>query len=124
MAGGFVDIYQSNRKFFEKCYFWKNDDKNNYNLNEYVIKNKPEGFFYARKYNPIMQRKETVSSFMYNKSSLTIETNNLIDIDVNDIIKFSNEYWIVVNIQRIEKLRQMEFMRNNFDGTLIIELRR
>lgn len=106
-----IDIYNSRRTSHHKVYYWKGDKKNKYEMNELVYSQRPSGFFYANETNAISQRNEIVGGvFKVDKKQTMLKVNDDIgELNVDDIVKYKNKYWVVVDIQQTSSLKESEF---------------
>lgn len=108
-----IDIYTTRRNFFEKVYYWFYDSKNK-DLNNLIYEKKPNGFFYAREENANTLTKEVIGQyFQVGSSEVAISTyDNASKLRPNDLVKFKNKLWVIVNIQKKVLSRQEAFNKN------------
>lgn len=112
MAGGCIDLYNSRRCNFDKCYYWTVDESNNYDLDELVYKSKPNGFFYAKESSAENKNKNNINGmFLFDKSSITIQTNDDVIIKSGDIVKYENEFWQVSNVSIRQVHKNSQFLK-------------
>lgn len=106
-----VDIYASRRTNYHKIYWWKSDKKSNYDMNEVVYKKKYSGHFYASETNPVQTRSELINgAFKFDKNTTMLKTSDNVEkLDIDDIIKYDNKNWIIVDIQQSQVHKQGEF---------------
>ena len=119
MAGGCIDIYTSRRTEHEKCYYWKRNEDNR-DLSEYAYEEYYDGFFYAREYVAEFFQKQNVSNtFMFDSSTITLETKDKVEIEPNDVIFYDENYWRVVNVNKVEYHKNSQFGKKKSYQTFI-----
>lgn len=123
MATGCCNIYTSRRTNFEECYYWKRNDQE-IDLDTYVHDNKYSGRFFAKEISPKTKKKMIISGiFMFDSSTIALETNDSIEINAGDIIKYEDTYWTVVDVQELEFHKNSQFMKQ-VDYKTYIQLRK
>lgn len=110
MESGF-DLFTTRRTYFDRCEYWKRDAVSS-DLSAYVAENKPYGFFYAKERSPKTRVKQQVGDYLVDETTVTIETQDKVDISSGDIVEFDGVVWQVLDVQVSEVHRQRQFMRN------------
>ena len=88
MATGCCNIYSSRRTNFEECYYWKRDN-DEVDLETYAHENKHSGKFFAKEISPLTKQKNVIGGlFMFDSSTIMLETNDYINIDAGDVVKY------------------------------------
>lgn len=109
---GNVDIYHSRRTNYALCKYWvRNEKVSDAQLNEYVLKTKPQGEFYAREVNPnYNQENPQANAMMFQKNVIALETDDDInDIKVGNVVMYNGKLWHVDNVQSKLHRRESEF---------------
>lgn len=110
MAVGGINLRTGRRSNFNKCYYWNRKDKD-VDKEEYAHSNKANGVFYAKEVAPKTNGKDIVNgSFMFDRNQTTIQTNDKVNIESGDIIKYQNELWRVVDVQSKVYRNQTQFI--------------
>ena len=114
-----VNIYTSRRDTFDKVFYWKrNEDIKD--LAKYVYETKPDGLFYAKEITPESEDGQQINNaFMFDNTTITIYTEDSVKIEKNDIVKYDDEIWRVVNVQRQHIHKTHQFMKNGFYRTYL-----
>lgn len=116
---GTISEYTSRRVNYDECKYWKRDNTSK-DLEEYVYENEFTGIFYARETNSLYKEKDIVGDmFMFDRNTITIETDDIVDIDSNDIVLYDDDYWCVVNVQEKIKHKSSQFLKKTFHKTYI-----
>lgn len=106
-----VDIYTSRRHNFDKVWYWKRNDAIK-DLSKYVYETQPDGFFYAREMSPAATDNAQVQNvYLYDKSNISLATEDKVNLEVNDIVKYADEIWRVNNVQRAIIGKTHQFMK-------------
>lgn len=116
-----IDIYQSRRTLHKKVYWWKSTEKSKYDHSDLVKSTQPSGFFYAKEESPIQKRSDIVSgAFKLDKNTTMLKTTDFLgNLNVDDIVKYHNNYWRIVDIQETHNHKQEQFMSNVSNITYI-----
>lgn len=107
-----LDIYNSRATYNEKCYWWaRNENDDDYDLDELVMKRVPDGSFMAKEVAPLRKQDAQIGGvFEVEKHFITIKSpDNLMNISEKDLIKFRGEFWRVVSVQRSKARNQNTF---------------
>lgn len=114
-----VNIYTSRRHNFDKVWYWKRNDAIK-DLSKYIYENTPDGFFYAREESPIdTGNAQTQNVYLYDKSNITLQTEDKVNLEINDIVKYMDEIWRVNNVQKQIIGKTHQFMKNVDTRTFI-----
>ena len=121
------DRWVSRRDCHEKCMWWERDESVEGN-DELIMQRAPSGTFMAKEIAPEYYDNGVVGgSFMYDRATTTIRTpDNVEGLKNNCIVKYRDEKWFVVSVQRKNIRNNMtEFAPENFvPHYYIIQLRR
>lgn len=117
-----IDLYQSRRAKFNRCEFY------NCLINDADLKHqkRPDGIFYAVEYSPRRGDGNNVGNVLrFDHSQITIKTEDDVEkLEVDNVVRFKGELWIVVDIQFNVFIKESEFAKYNQHGSTIISLRR
>lgn len=100
------DIYRSARTHPYKCVYWKRYINGVMDNEELVIKRQPSGMFYAKisssHFNDTI---DVAGAVRYGVESVTIETNDIVKLDKDDLVQYRRKIWHVdgVNDDPIQK---------------------
>lgn len=117
-----IDIYHSRRGHFNKCaYYLREEDNAISDLNEYVLKTTPTGYFYARESNSLAQSKNQVNNaIMIDRSVINIQTNDDVNgLIAGSIVVYNGKVWLVDNLQQEIHLKETEFSQHKHCTTYI-----
>lgn len=116
-----IDIYRTRRNYYNKVLWWKAKTKEKYNLSDLVENTHYSGFFYAREETPTYNRDEVVSNtFRHQRKEIMLKTNDILkDIEVDDVVKYDNYYWRIVDFQQEDVHKQNEFCKKSSKITYI-----
>ena len=99
-----VNLNRSRRGRYHRCLYWKRDDS--VSNEELAHRKTPSGVFYAR----ISSSKgndtaDTANAFHSGYETLTIETEDTIDLKKDDLVQFDESLWLAgrVNSDPIQK---------------------
>ena len=116
---GCINEYSSRRDNFDLCTYW-NRDNDDYDLTELTHSVKPSGKFYAKEISPYTYRKQEISgSFLFDEATITIETNDVVDIKSGDIVKYDEEFWHVLDVQKKEIHKHKQFINVKYATTYL-----
>lgn len=122
---GCTNVTLGKRTHFHRCEYWKRNNDNTISLDMLVHEKKADGRFSARQENNRTNNANIVAGlFMFDNESITLSTFDSIDIIKNDVVKFENQYWNVVNVQYVEQHKNSEFMTKGIGKRTYIQLRR
>ena len=114
---GCIDIYTSRRTAFEKCRWWARDD-DEVDLETYAHENKPSGSFYAKEANAFANEKGDINGiFLYDENTITLETQDAVDVKAGDIVEFDGELWHALNVQKREFHKSKQYFTQRFFKT-------
>lgn len=120
MAGTY-DIYSGRRTTFETCIWWVQNDEIK-DKSRLVVETKPKGRFKAKKITPKdISRIVLDNAFIFDRNSVTIQSNDFFEIKRYDVVKFQDEIWRVENVQVIEEEKQEQF-RKKISSTVFLRL--
>jgi hypothetical protein len=115
-----VDIYRSRRGFNYRCIYWKRKE-NGIMDNEQLIHNlRPDGIFNAKiNSSKANDTQDIAGIFRVGTEGITIETQDYVILDKDDLVQFNEELWLVgrVNSEQIQK--NAEFGRRTSNRTII-----
>lgn len=107
-----VDIYNSGATYNVKCRWWaRNEDDDEIDLDELVMKRVASGFFRAKEVAPLRKQDAQIGGvFEIEKHFITIKSpDNLGNISEKDIVDFGGEFWRVTSVQRSKSRNQNTF---------------
>lgn len=106
---GNIDIYHSRRTNYEECVYWVRDESVIVgDLNQWVLKNKSSGVFYAKEVSPeYNQANPQANAFLFDKDIITLETDDDVDeLSRGCVVLYNGKPWMVNDVQR--KLHRKE----------------
>lgn len=119
-----VDIYRSRKGYNYRCLYWKRDKEGAMDNEELVHKEMPSGIFYARVYSDRSRDKQDVAGvFRTGLDSITLETNDTVDIEEDDLVQFNCEVWIAGRSSS-EPIQKMSEFGYHASQRTILELRK
>lgn len=107
-----IDIYNSRATYNEKCSWWsRNETDDEIDLDELVMLRIPTGSFRAKEVSPLRKQDAQIGGvFEIEKHLITIKSpDNLSNISEKDLVKFRDEFWRVVSVQRSKARNQNTF---------------
>lgn len=122
-----IDLWQSRRTKFIECKYWSQiTDKNIAKFSEIAYNREPTGSFKASITGSYTEENQTIeNAFMYKKVTVVIETtDNVKDLERNDVIEMKGEYYRVSDIQRKPVSKQEQYLNDPDSYTTFISLRR
>lgn len=111
-----IDIYNSRATYNVKCRWWRrNNEDDDIELDELVMKRVPNGSFYAKEVAPLRKQDAQIGGvFEVERHFITIKSpDNLMDIDEKDLVEFGEEIWRVSSVQRSKSRNQNTFFGND-----------
>lgn len=115
-----VDLNRSRRGYNYRCLYWKRDESGIMDNEELVHNKKPDGLFYAKIISSKANDTNDIAGvFRVGTEGLTVETQDFINLDKDDIVQFDENIWLVgkVNTEQIQK--NAEFGRKVSNRTTI-----
>ena len=115
-----VDLNRSRRGYNYRCFYWKRDENGIMDNEELVHNKKPDGLFYAKIISSKANDTNDIAGvFRVGTEGLTVETQDFINLDKDDIVQFDENIWLVgkVNTEQIQK--NAEFGRKVSNRTTI-----
>jgi hypothetical protein len=101
-----IDLNRSRRGYNYKCFYWKRDVNGAMDNEELVHKTNPTGVFYAKIVSSKSNDKQDIAGvFRVGIEGITIETNDIVNLDKDDLIQFDGKIWLVgrVNDDPVQK---------------------
>lgn len=115
-----VDIYRSRKGKFYRCLYWKRDVTGVMDNETLVHNTKPSGVFYAKisssKFN---DTQDIAGVFRVGTEGINIETEDIIDLDKDDLVQFDGAIWIVGRCNSDPVQKNAEFGHRTSKKTLI-----
>lgn len=111
--GGSVDLFTSRRVNFNRCTYWHLDESwTEMHPNEIAIKKHPTGHFTANEEDMFRKENQIIAgAFMFESANITLSTSDYIpELDVNDIVKYDNQIYRVVDIRKQPLKRQRQYL--------------
>lgn len=115
----YVDLWTTRRTYFYRCAYWKRDADAT-DLSAYVAGKKPDGVFWARERSPKGHNKQQVGDYLVDETTITLETQDRVNVASGDIIRFDGSLWNVLDVQENEIHKQRQYMHR---GSTITYLR-
>lgn len=115
-----VDIYRSRRGYNFRCIYWKRNVDEPMDNEDLVHNKRPDGIFYAKIISSkANDTQDIVGVFRVGIEGLTIETQDSVNLDKDDLVQFDEKIWIVgrVNTEQVQK--NAEFGRSVSNKTII-----
>ena len=123
---GNIDIYHSRRTNYAECRYWVRDESVAAgDLNQWILKNKSNGVFYAKEVSPkYNQANPQANVFMYDKDTITLETDDDVDeLSRGCIVLYNGKPWMVSDVQKRVHEKESEFdIEKHY--TTIVSIRR
>ena len=119
---GNIDIYHSRRTNYEECIYWVRDESVAVgDLNQWVLKNKSNGVFYAKEVSPeYNQANPQANVFLFDKNIITLETDDDVDdIDRGCVVLYNGKPWMVDNVQRQLHRKESQFDTEKHYKTIV-----
>jgi len=114
-----INIYTSRRGNFDKVWYWKRNESIK-DLSKYVYETKPDGLFYAKDVSVESQDNQPINnSFLFDNQSITLYTEDSVNLEINDIVKYEDEIWRVANVQFQHIHKTHQFMKKGYNRTYI-----
>lgn len=123
---GTVDIYRSRRTCYAQCLFWIRDERVSIgDLSQWVLKNRPEGTFYAKEVSPAYnQENPQANVVMFDKNIISLETTDDVhQISRGCVVMYNGHPWMVDSVQQRVRRRETQFS-NEPSYTTIINMRK
>lgn len=115
-----VDIYRSRRGYNYHCLYWKRDVSEPMDNEDLIYAKKPSGAFYAKiissKANDVQ---DIVGVFRVGTEGITIETQDIVYLDKDDLVQFDGKIWIVGRVNSDQIQKNAEFGRAVSNKTII-----
>ena len=115
-----VDIYRSRRGYNYKCFYWKRDVGGIMDNEELIHKKRPDGVFYAKivssKANDVQ---DVAGVFRVGTEGISIETQDNVWIDKDDLVQFNGDIWIVGKVNSDPIQKNAEFSHSQSQKTII-----
>ena len=115
-----VDIYRSRRGYNYKCYYWKRNTNGVMDNEELIHSQSPSGVFYAKisssKFN---DTQDIAGVFRVGTEGISIETQDCVDLDKDDLVQFDGNIWIVGRINNDPIQKNAEFGHCTSNRTII-----
>lgn len=106
-----IDLYHSRRNMHNFCAFWVRDESGIGNSEEYVYKNKPTGYFYAKEIDAETVNNNIIfGAFMADQHHILIESaDDLSGMTENSLVRYKGDIWRVENLQKRIILKETEY---------------
>ena len=115
-----VDLFRSRRGYNFKCFYWKRDESGIMDNEQLIHNTLPSGLFYCKIISSKANDTNDIAGvFRVGTEGLTIETQDWVDLDKDDIVQFDEKIWLVgrVNTEQVQK--NAEFSRRVSNRTTI-----
>ena len=111
-----VDLYRTRRGNFYRCVYWERNVAGALD-NEQLIHNvKPTGVFYAKiSSSKSKDMTDIAGVFRVGTEGINIETEDIVNLNKDDLVLFKNNVWIVgrVNSDPIQRNSQFSCRESN-----------
>lgn len=115
-----IDLNRSRRGYNYKCFYWKRDVSGVYDNEELIHKTRPTGVFYAKIVSSKSNDTQDIAGvFRVGTEGITIETQDIVNLDKDDLIQFSGDMWIVGRVNSDPIQKNAEFGHNVSNKTTI-----
>lgn len=115
-----IDLNRSRRGYNYKCFYWKRDISGVMDNEELVHKTKPTGIFYAKIVSSKSNDKQDIAGvFRVGIEGISIETNDIVNLDKDDLIQFDGKIWIVGRVNDDPVQKNAEFGHHTSKKTVI-----
>ena len=115
-----IDLNRSRRGYNYKCFYWKRDVSGVYDNEELIHKTRPTGVFYAKIVSSKANDTQDIAGvFRVGTEGITIETQDIVNLDKDDLIQFSGDMWIVGRVNSDPIQKNAEFGHNVSNKTTI-----
>lgn len=119
---GYFDIFNVNRNAVETAKWWKHDTTKEWN--EIVKKNIPNAVFKVEQVSSTAKNDVILNgSFQHSNLSTTLKTSyRLSEMRKNDLIKWRDKWWKVINTQEVPNVNSLQLTKN-YSYDLYIEIK-
>ena len=116
-----VDLNRSRRDKPYRCLYWNRDLSGVMDNQELIHKKNPSGVFYCKISSSKFNDTQELAGMRYGVESITIETEDYIRINKDDLVMFKGDIWLAgrINTDPIQKNAQFSAQESN---KTIIEL--
>ena len=115
-----IDLNRSRRGYNYKCFYWKRDANGVMDNEELVHKTTPAGVFYAKIVSSKSNDKQDIAGvFRVGIEGITIETNDIVALEKDDLIQFDGKIWIAGRISDDPVQKNAEFGHRTSKKTVI-----
>ena len=122
---GTRDIFHTRRTYYAECEYWIRDERTSIGTaEEWILKNKSNGTFYARevssRYN---QMHQVANVYAFDDNTISIETDDDIsEISRGCIVRYDGELWMVNSVSKSIHRKESEFNRE-MDYKYVVQMR-
>jgi hypothetical protein len=115
-----VDIYRSRKGYNYRCFYWKRDVSQPMDNEELIHTKTPDGVFYSKLASSQANDTQDIAGvFRVGTEGITIETQDNVNIDKDDLIQFDEKIWIAGRINSDPIQKNAEFGRFTSNKTII-----
>jgi hypothetical protein len=107
---------------FLECYFWSQDEDENFIPTSELAHNQaPTGMFFAKELNAYTEENQLIgNTFLLESNNVQIATyDDVKEIKRNDLVEYNDKVWRVDSIQRIPIKKQRQFMNDGSNITYL-----
>lgn len=113
-----IDLNRSRRGYNFKCLYWKRDK--NIDNDTLAHNSSPSGVFYAKIDSSTAKDKNDIAGvFRVDRESVVLKTQDILDIEEDDIVEFSEKLWKVGRVSETVIQKNAEYMRHLSKETTI-----
>lgn len=115
-----IDLNRSRRGYNYKCFYWKRDVNGVMDNEELIHNEKPTGVFYAKIASSKSNDKQDIAGvFRVGVEGITIETNDIVDLERDDLVQFDGKVWSVGRVNDDPVQKNAEFGKTASKKTTI-----
>ena len=115
-----IDLNRSRRGYNYRCLYWKRDETGVMDNETLIHKKTPDGVFYAKIVSSKANDTQDVAGvFRVGYEGITIETQDIVHLDKDDIILFDNKKWLVGRVNNDPIQKNAEYSHKTSNKTTI-----
>ena len=114
-----VDLYRSRRGKFYRCQYWSRKTSGVMDNEELIHSTTPSGVFYAKISSSKFNDTRELAGLQYGTESISIETEDIVEINKNDLIQFKGDIWLVGRVNTDPLQKNSEFSSRESNKTYI-----
>ena len=116
-----IDLSRGRREYNYRCTYWKRKTNGVYDNEELIMKNNPNGIFWAKVVSERTNSSLDIGGVFHDcNDSITIETECVVKVEKDDIVKFNGFKWLVENVKVMPIQKNAEFGKRTSNITTIV----